>query len=74
MPKAYERIEKQYTMAEVLSLMNPLIQRWFSSKFSELTEPQSYAVPLIHSKENIVVSSPTGSGKKRGQEYPVHED
>jgi ATP-dependent Lhr-like helicase len=63
MPKAYERIEKQYTMAEVLSLMNPLIQRWFSSKFTELTEPQSYAVPLIHSKENIVVSSPTGSGK-----------
>lgn len=63
MHKAYERIEKQYTMDEVLSLMNPLIGRWFRSKFTELTEPQSYAVPLIHSRNNIVVSSPTGSGK-----------
>ena len=63
MAKPYAHIDKQYSMGEVLSLMNPLIQEWFRSKFSELTEPQSYAVPLIHARKNVIVSSPTGSGK-----------
>ncbi len=63
MVKPYSRIDKQYSMEEVLSLMNPLIQEWFRLKFTELTEPQSYAVPLIHARKNVIVSSPTGSGK-----------
>jgi len=41
----------------------PLIRKWFNSKFDDLTPPQSMAVPLIHNKENVLVSSPTGSGK-----------
>ena len=32
-------------------------------KFAGLTEPQAYAVPLIHARKNVLVSSPTGSGK-----------
>ena len=43
--------------------MEPLIRDWFQSKFKGLTEPQAYAVPLIHARKNVLVSSPTGSGK-----------
>src|SRR6266540_3908731 len=43
--------------------MEPLIRDWFRSKFKGLTEPQAYAVPLIHGGKNVLVSSPTGSGK-----------
>ena len=48
---------------EVLSLMHPMVSEWFRSKFAGLTEAQSMAVPLIHAKKNVLVSSPTGSGK-----------
>ena len=48
---------------EVLNGFEPLIQKWFNSKFEDLTPPQSMAVPLIHNIENVLVSSPTGSGK-----------
>jgi ATP-dependent Lhr-like helicase len=57
------KVERAHTKAEVLDLMEPLIREWFDSKFEGLTEPQSYAVPLIHDKKNVLVSSPTGSGK-----------
>lgn len=43
--------------------MEPLIRDWFQSKFKDLTEPQAYAVPLIHARKSVLVSSPTGSGK-----------
>jgi len=43
--------------------MEPLVAEWFNDKFADLTEPQSFAIPLIHKKENVLVSSPTGSGK-----------
>ncbi len=48
---------------EVLKGFEPLIRKWFNSKFDDLTPPQSMAVPLIHNKKNVLVSSPTGSGK-----------
>jgi len=43
--------------------MEPLIAEWFDQKFEALTEPQGYAIPLIHERKNVLVSSPTGSGK-----------
>src|SRR5512137_2302347 len=48
---------------EVLSLMHPVVQEWFEDKFGEVTEAQAMAVPLIHGRKNVLVSSPTGSGK-----------
>ncbi len=56
-------VEKRHTLKQVMDLMDPLIQKWFMSKFQDLTEPQAYAIPLIHSGVNVLVSSPTGSGK-----------
>ena len=57
------RVKKAATKDEVLDLLQPLIRGWFTAKFAGLTEPQAYAVPLIHARKNVLVSSPTGSGK-----------
>ncbi|MDD1769142.1 MAG: DEAD/DEAH box helicase, partial [Methanomassiliicoccales archaeon] len=58
-----DRVKEAYSKNEVMSLMEPLVAEWFGDKFADLTEPQSFAIPLIHNKENVLVSSPTGSGK-----------
>ncbi|HYS71979.1 MAG TPA: ATP-dependent helicase [Thermoplasmata archaeon] len=57
------KVEKAASRETVLSLLEPLVARWFGGKFSGLTEPQAYALPLIHEGRNVLVSSPTGSGK-----------
>jgi len=54
-----DRVSKE----EVLGGFEPLVQKWFNSRFEDLTPPQAMAVPLISKKENVLVSSPTGSGK-----------
>lgn len=46
-----------------LPFLDPVISRWFNSRYSSLTEPQAKAIPLIHGKKNVLVSSPTGTGK-----------
>jgi ATP-dependent Lhr-like helicase len=58
-----KRVKKQHTKKEVLGLMRPLVREWFNSKFEGLTEPQAFAVPIIHARQNVLISSPTGSGK-----------
>ncbi|MFP4001128.1 MAG: ATP-dependent helicase [Thermoplasmata archaeon] len=58
-----KRVEEERDKGEVLSQMEPLIAEWFDNKFDSLTEPQGYAIPYIHRRENVLVSSPTGSGK-----------
>ncbi|HEV8594476.1 MAG TPA: ATP-dependent helicase [Thermoplasmata archaeon] len=57
------RVTKAASREEVLSLLEPLVARWFGGMFKGLTEPQAYALPLIHGNQNVLVSSPTGSGK-----------
>lgn len=57
------RVTKAWGKDEVISLFDPIIGKWFSSKYATLTEPQAYAIPMIHAGKNILVSSPTGSGK-----------
>ncbi len=51
------------TMDEVMRLMDPVVERWFRSKFSSLTAPQAAAIPLISERRSVLISSPTGSGK-----------
>ncbi len=58
-----KRIEKKHNTEHVLSLLHPVVAEWFRSKFGEVTEAQSMAVPIIHARQSVLVSSPTGSGK-----------
>ncbi len=58
-----EKISKVHSTEEVLSRMEPLVSKWFSERFNSLTEPQSMAIPVIYDRKNVLISSPTGSGK-----------
>jgi ATP-dependent Lhr-like helicase len=58
-----ERADKVYSKEEVMSVMEPLVSTWFNERFDTLTEPQAKAIPVIHERKNVLVSSPTGSGK-----------
>ena len=54
---------KQYSRKEIEEILHPLIKEWFLSKFKDFSEAQKYGVMNIHNRENILISSPTGSGK-----------
>ena len=58
-----EKVDMTYTKDEVMGLMEPLISTWFNERFDDLTIPQAKAIPVIHQRRNVLVSSPTGSGK-----------
>ncbi|MCD6458589.1 MAG: DEAD/DEAH box helicase [Thermoproteales archaeon] len=54
---------RAYTKEEILKILNPHVAEWFDSKFDKLTPPQSYGVVPISEKKNVLISSPTGTGK-----------
>ena len=54
---------REYSKEEVLRELNPLVAEWFDSRFEDLTPPQRYALMLIKQGKNVLVSSPTGTGK-----------
>ncbi len=55
--------EVSFKVEDELPFLDPIIAEWFNSKYSSLTEPQKKAIPLIHQTKNVLVSSPTGTGK-----------
>ncbi len=55
--------EKPDNDEDILQLLHPYVKQWFLSKFKEFALAQKYAVLDIHSRNNILVSAPTGSGK-----------
>ena len=55
--------EDRFDVTDFLPFLDPLIRKWFNSRYEGLTEPQRKAIPLIHNRENVLVSSPTGTGK-----------
>ena len=48
---------------KVLSLLRPYVKEWFKRNFKELTLPQKFSIPLIKKGKNVLITSPTGSGK-----------
>lgn len=53
----------RYTDKQIFSQLNPLLGAWFKYKFGNFTEPQKYSIMSIHSRENVLVSAETGTGK-----------
>jgi len=42
---------------------HPVVDRWFSDRFRQPTEPQQLAWPLIQAGQDVLIAAPTGSGK-----------
>ncbi len=58
-----EQKQHPHSDEEIFRILNPHVKRWFSQKFKSFCLPQKYAVVDIHSRMNVLVSAPTGSGK-----------
>ena len=54
---------REYSDNEIYSILTPEIREWFRGKYKKFTPPQRYAIMEIHNGNNILISSPTGSGK-----------
>ena len=55
--------DKTDNQENVKDLLHPAVKQWFFSKFKEFPLPQLYGVLEVHSRNNILISAPTGSGK-----------
>lgn len=59
---------------EILRNMKPTIQElWKQSNFNELTTVQEKAMPLIFENKDLIVQSPTGTGKTLAYLLPILE-
>src|SRR5205814_9870997 len=52
-----------YNSVMPLAGFHPTIQRWFTQRFGEPTEPQREGWPRIREGRHTLISSPTGTGK-----------
>ncbi len=55
--------DRPFSDRESLGSLNRYVREWFNSRFDELTPPQKYAFKLISDRRNVLITSPTGSGK-----------
>lgn len=55
--------EKIYKDSEIYKLLHPWVKKWFKNKFDGFTESQKLSIMDVHKGNNILISSPTGSGK-----------
>lgn len=58
-----KRQSKSYSKKEIYKNLHPYVKEWFEENFNDFTPAQKQAIPEIHKRNNILVSSPTGSGK-----------
>jgi ATP-dependent helicase Lhr and Lhr-like helicase len=55
--------EKVYEDKEIYRILHPWVREWFQENFETFSEAQRQAIMDIHQGKNVLVSSPTGSGK-----------
>ncbi|MDO5851207.1 MAG: ATP-dependent helicase [Methanobacteriaceae archaeon] len=53
----------EYSDKYIHNLLHPWVSKWFKSKFEKFTDAQRQAIPYINAGENMLILSPTGSGK-----------
>ena len=57
------KINEPYEPEQINHILNPLVKKWFFTRFKEYSLPQLYGVMEIHSRNNILISAPTGATK-----------
>lgn len=58
-----EEQTKNYSKKQIYKILHPWVRKWFDSEFGDFTPAQKKSIIDIHKKNNILISSPTGSGK-----------
>ena len=56
-------MESGYKEDEIVETLNPIVKKWFFSKFKGFSLPQTYGIMEVHNRNNILISASTGSGK-----------
>ena len=54
---------KNYSKKQIFKTLHPWVRKWFDETFEDFTPSQKKSLISIHKKKNILISSPTGSGK-----------
>ena len=61
-------------MKQIGNYLSPLIKRLLRERgFTKFTEPQYKAIPLILKRKNVLIVSPTGSGKTEAAMIPIFQ-
>ncbi len=55
-------------------LLRPYTLKWFLEKYGEFTPVQKEAIPLIKQGKNVLITSPTGTGKTLAAFLPIIDD
>ncbi|OYT38848.1 MAG: ATP-dependent helicase [Desulfurococcales archaeon ex4484_58] len=55
--------DKRYSDEELYGMLRPYVREWFKRRFKTFTPPQRMAIPLVKNGFNVLISSPTGTGK-----------
>lgn len=55
--------DKIHDDKSIYKILHPWVKKWFKSRFETFTQSQKQALLDIHHGSNLLVSSPTGSGK-----------
>lgn len=58
-----EEQNKTYSKKQIYKTLHPWVRQWFESQFKDFTPAQKKSIIDIHKNNNILISSPTGSGK-----------
>ncbi|MEK6895796.1 MAG: ATP-dependent helicase [Nanoarchaeota archaeon] len=56
-------LEEPNTDEEIYKILHPVVARWFKKKFGSFSDAQKYSVAQIWKRQDILLTSPTGSGK-----------
>ena len=58
-----EYLETSHSTDELLDSLCAPVRNWFKDSFPDFTRPQKLAIPAIMERKNLLLCSPTGSGK-----------
>ena len=58
-----EYLDSPHSSEELLDSLCGPVRNWFKDSFPDFTRPQKLAIPAIMERKNLLLCSPTGSGK-----------